>query len=392
MTATAKAIVELVSRRFDVDVDELHGPSRKASLAHARSCAMWLLERCTRLSTVEIGALFGRDHSTVRCVVGNLWGRARDPETARELAELLEALRTDGAPPSSVAEAVADIDRAIAELQAARARLMSVKAPRLPGTPQGRVLAEAETIRVEAVRRTEAREDAVDGRNEEDSDDRLEEEPQDAVGDPGVAEEGRNASGGPGAERRRSERQPAAPGGVAEPLPPAEDHQGRDRGVTQKATPDQADLIARVVAEHYGCAPDDLIGRERRWSGARAACWLLLHEVGMGWNVLGRRFDGRSGPTVLLAVKGLREREGSDPALKARLNDVRAAVAEASRTAAPRDDSCQDDAKRQPLSKLILSASERDAALQRQARLAAGARKRQQRPPRLRAAPPDARD
>ena len=58
-------IIEHVSRYFELSLEELYGNSRAAAIAQARQIAMYLCRELTSLSLPKIGALIGRDHTTV---------------------------------------------------------------------------------------------------------------------------------------------------------------------------------------------------------------------------------------------------------------------------------------------------------------------------------------
>ena len=59
-------VIHEVSDYFNVDIDELCGPSRRKHISHARQIAMYIAREETDTSLAQIGeALGGRDHSTV---------------------------------------------------------------------------------------------------------------------------------------------------------------------------------------------------------------------------------------------------------------------------------------------------------------------------------------
>lgn len=67
---SAKRIVADVATQHGVSLPDITGPSRRAPIAKARRMAMWRLSRETRLSTTQIGRMFGgRDHSSVSCAL-----------------------------------------------------------------------------------------------------------------------------------------------------------------------------------------------------------------------------------------------------------------------------------------------------------------------------------
>ena len=57
-------IISEVARYFSVDEALLRGPSRSRQIVHARNIAMYLIRNITGLSTIEIGKIFDRDHTT----------------------------------------------------------------------------------------------------------------------------------------------------------------------------------------------------------------------------------------------------------------------------------------------------------------------------------------
>lgn len=93
---------------FDVSDGALaDGRGRTARLVEARQAIAWVLAR-RRYTTVEIGALLKRDHSTI-CYSLKMAERraASDPAYAGQLVRLLASTRERQAPPRVVAETVA---------------------------------------------------------------------------------------------------------------------------------------------------------------------------------------------------------------------------------------------------------------------------------------------
>jgi chromosomal replication initiator protein len=83
------AIQREVARFYKVSVEALKEDRRHKALAHARQVAMYLSRKLTKSSFPEIGARFGKDHSTVISAVRKVEGlRESDPTVQRELAEL----------------------------------------------------------------------------------------------------------------------------------------------------------------------------------------------------------------------------------------------------------------------------------------------------------------
>ncbi len=61
---TPDVIINEVARYFGMEDAVLRGPSRSRSVVMARNIAMYLIRQITGLSTIELGRIFGRDHST----------------------------------------------------------------------------------------------------------------------------------------------------------------------------------------------------------------------------------------------------------------------------------------------------------------------------------------
>ncbi len=61
---TPDAIIAEVSRFFGYDEAIIRGPSRSRQVVNARNIAMYLIRNISGLSTIEIGKIFDRDHST----------------------------------------------------------------------------------------------------------------------------------------------------------------------------------------------------------------------------------------------------------------------------------------------------------------------------------------
>ena len=62
---TPEAIIAEVSRFFGYNDSVLRGTSRSRQVVNARNISMYMIRNITGLSTIEIGKIFARDHSTV---------------------------------------------------------------------------------------------------------------------------------------------------------------------------------------------------------------------------------------------------------------------------------------------------------------------------------------
>ncbi|MBR2986437.1 MAG: chromosomal replication initiator protein DnaA [Clostridia bacterium] len=62
---TAKKIVETVSKKYGIPIDEIYGKSRAKPVSSARNVAIYIIRKITSLSLKDIGNLFDRDHTTI---------------------------------------------------------------------------------------------------------------------------------------------------------------------------------------------------------------------------------------------------------------------------------------------------------------------------------------
>ena len=80
-------VVYVVAQHFGLSPSEVLGKGRSQLVALARQVSYALCRDVTRASSVEIGALFGRDHTTVLTMVERLAARIRvDNDMARTFA------------------------------------------------------------------------------------------------------------------------------------------------------------------------------------------------------------------------------------------------------------------------------------------------------------------
>ena len=88
-----QAILDAVSRYYDIKLTDLLGKRRHKSVALPRQVCMWLARRHTRHSLEEIGGyLGGRDHTTVMHAIRTVDSRARADERLRSDVERLQGL------------------------------------------------------------------------------------------------------------------------------------------------------------------------------------------------------------------------------------------------------------------------------------------------------------
>ena len=63
--ALIEKILSAVSKAYSVPVDQMKSKKRTDNVTNARHVAIYLIKQLTELTLKEIGAIFGRDHSTV---------------------------------------------------------------------------------------------------------------------------------------------------------------------------------------------------------------------------------------------------------------------------------------------------------------------------------------
>lgn len=86
---TPDVIVSEVARYFGMEDHVLRGPSRSRGVVSARNIAMYLIRQITGLSTVEIGKIFGRDHSTAMHSLDQVTERLEtDPVVAKTIKDI----------------------------------------------------------------------------------------------------------------------------------------------------------------------------------------------------------------------------------------------------------------------------------------------------------------
>ena len=88
-----RAIDPAVAAVFDVDIGDLHAPTRSSPrAAFARQVAMYLAHVVCGLSMTEVGALFRRDRTTVAHGCGVVEDRRDDPELDARIEHLEHAV------------------------------------------------------------------------------------------------------------------------------------------------------------------------------------------------------------------------------------------------------------------------------------------------------------
>lgn len=65
INVTVEKILETVSKKYGISVDEIKSKKKTSNVSNARQIAMYILRKITELSLPKIGRIFARDHSTV---------------------------------------------------------------------------------------------------------------------------------------------------------------------------------------------------------------------------------------------------------------------------------------------------------------------------------------
>lgn len=82
-------IKEAVAEHYDVPINLINGKKRTARVAEARQVAMYLVRTLTDHSVVEIGASFGKDHSSVIYATKRIKDKCEKSDTMKNTVELL---------------------------------------------------------------------------------------------------------------------------------------------------------------------------------------------------------------------------------------------------------------------------------------------------------------
>lgn len=95
-----KMILDEVTEAFNITIDDLNSRNRKPRLVDARAVVCYLMHYHTSLTSGEIGAMIGRDHSTVLYFVKKVEAMRQWPKmyyfNLRVLEEIEKKLEDDG--------------------------------------------------------------------------------------------------------------------------------------------------------------------------------------------------------------------------------------------------------------------------------------------------------
>ena len=87
-------VLEYVSDRFGVEVEDIVGSGRSAQVSKARHIAMYLIRELTELSFPNIGAYFGKDHTSVIYAWNKIRNStAKDPGLKRSVDKMVRDIK-----------------------------------------------------------------------------------------------------------------------------------------------------------------------------------------------------------------------------------------------------------------------------------------------------------
>lgn len=93
-TDTIDKILEMVSDRYSVTVEDIKSKKRTDAIAKARHLCVYLIRQMTELSWTDIGKIFNRDHTTI--IASNKFIKDQidiAPETESEINEMIATLK-----------------------------------------------------------------------------------------------------------------------------------------------------------------------------------------------------------------------------------------------------------------------------------------------------------
>lgn len=91
---TIDRIIECVSARYNVPIDEIMGKSRKKETKTARNVAMYIVRSVTGSSLPQIGQVFDRDHSTVHSNISMIEQElSSDPVLEATINEIMKEIK-----------------------------------------------------------------------------------------------------------------------------------------------------------------------------------------------------------------------------------------------------------------------------------------------------------
>ena len=92
LSVTLDRIFGVVSKRYNVEIDEIKGKRRSDNIANARHICIYLIRNMTEMSLSAIGELFSRDHTTI---ISSIKKVERDISTYKNMDEEIRSLMSE---------------------------------------------------------------------------------------------------------------------------------------------------------------------------------------------------------------------------------------------------------------------------------------------------------
>lgn len=90
---TAKKVIETVSKKYGIPVDEIYGRKRTKPISNARNVSIFIIRRITSLSLNEIAELYDRDHSTILSSIRSVETEiSQNPLLEIEITEMIKEI------------------------------------------------------------------------------------------------------------------------------------------------------------------------------------------------------------------------------------------------------------------------------------------------------------
>ena len=90
---TAKKVVETVSKKYGISVEDIYGRKRTKPISNARNMSMFIIRKITPLSLVDISKLFDRDHATVISAIRSVENAIKtNPIVEIEINEMIKEI------------------------------------------------------------------------------------------------------------------------------------------------------------------------------------------------------------------------------------------------------------------------------------------------------------
>jgi len=91
---TVDKIIEKVSRKYSVSVQDIKGRQRKKEIAYARHMAIYLIRKLTDMSLPAIAKVFDRDHTTIMASIENIDSEIKSNSLLEiDIGELIKEIR-----------------------------------------------------------------------------------------------------------------------------------------------------------------------------------------------------------------------------------------------------------------------------------------------------------